>query len=141
MAEKITFNTGAKSYEIVDQDGNELGVFRFIPSDAGILKRYKEAAAFFSGINDRIKNKDFEEILPELEKEAGEKIDLLFGTSVSESFFKITSPFTIIDSGETFAEQIITVIGGIIEKELSEREKKQQARIDEYVAKYTKKTK
>lgn len=47
MAEKITFNTGAKSYEIVDQDGNELGVFRFIPSDAGILKRYKEAAAFF----------------------------------------------------------------------------------------------
>ena len=24
MAEKITFNTGAKSYEIVDQDGNEL---------------------------------------------------------------------------------------------------------------------
>lgn len=141
MAEKITFNTGAKSYEIVDQDGNELGVFRFIPSDAGILKRYKEAAAFFSGINDRIKNKDFEEILPELEKEAGEKIDLLFGASVSESFFKITSPFTIIDSGETFAEQIITVIGGIIEKELSEREKKQQARIDEYVAKYTKKTK
>ena len=141
MAEKITFNTGAKSYEIVDQDVNELGVFRFIPSDAGILKRYKEAAAFFSGINDRIKNKDFEEILPELEKEAGEKIDLLFGASVSESFFKITSPFTIIDSGETFAEQIITVIGGIIEKELSEREKKQQARIDEYVAKYTKKTK
>lgn len=141
MAEKITFNTGAKSYEIVDQDGNELGVFRFIPSDAGILKRYKEAAAFFSGINDRIKNKDFEEILPELEKEAGEKIDLLFGASVSESFFKITSPFTIIDSGETFAEQIITVIGGIIEKELFEREKKQQARIDEYVAKYTKKTK
>ena len=141
MAEKITFNTGAKSYEIVDQDGNELGVFLFIPSDAGILKRYKEAAAFFSGINDRIKNKDFEEILPELEKEAGEKIDLLFGASVSESFFKITSPFTIIDSGETFAEQIITVIGGIIEKELSEREKKQQTRIDEYVAKYTKKTK
>lgn len=30
MAEKITFNTGAKNYEIVDQDGNELGVFRFI---------------------------------------------------------------------------------------------------------------
>ena len=28
MAEKITFNTGAKNYEIVDQDGNELGVFR-----------------------------------------------------------------------------------------------------------------
>ena len=48
MAEKITFNTGAKSYEIVDQDGNELGVFRFIPTDVGILNRYKETAAFLS---------------------------------------------------------------------------------------------
>ena len=39
MAEKITFNTGAKNYEIVDQDGNELGVFRFIPTDVGILNK------------------------------------------------------------------------------------------------------
>ena len=82
--EKVVVQTGAKTYQIADQDGNDLGVFRFIPSDAGILKRYKEAAAFFAGINDRIKGKDFEEILPELEKEAGEKIDLLFGVPVSE---------------------------------------------------------
>ena len=121
MAEKITFNTGAKSYEIVDQDGNELGVFRFIPTDVGILNRYKETAAFFASVGDKIKGEDLEEILPELEKEAGEKIDFLFGAPVSENFFEIT------------------VIGGIIEKELAEREKKQQERIDKYTAKYTKK--
>ena len=102
-----------------------------------ILKRYKEAAAFFTGINERIKDKDFEEILPDLEKEAGEKIDLLFGAPVSESFFKITSPFTILDSGEMFAEQIIAVIGGIIEKELNAREKAQQERMKKYTEKYT----
>lgn len=45
--EKVIIQTGAKTYQIADQDGNDLGVFRFIPSDAGILKRYKEAAAFF----------------------------------------------------------------------------------------------
>ena len=61
--EKVVVQTGAKTYQITDQDGNDLGVFRFIPSDAGILKRYKEAAAFFTGINERIKDKDFEEIL------------------------------------------------------------------------------
>ena len=132
--EKVVVQTGAKTYQIADQDGNDLGVFRFIPSDAGILKRYKEAAAFFAGI----KGKDFEEILPELEKEAGEKIDLLFGAPVSEKFFKITSPFTVLESGETFAEQIITVIGGIIEKELEAREKAQQERVRKYIAKYTK---
>lgn len=47
--------------------------------------------------------------------------------------------FTILEDGQTFAEQIITVIGGIIEKELAEREKKQQERIEKYTAKYTKK--
>ena len=102
MAEKITFNTGAKNYEIVDQDGNELGVFRFIPTDVGILNRYKETAAFFASVGDKIKGEDLEEILPELEKEAGEKIDFLFGAPVSENFFKITHPFTILEDGQTF---------------------------------------
>ena len=54
---KIVVQTGAKTYQITDQDGNDLGVFRFIPSDAGILKRYKEAAAFFTGINDKLRTK------------------------------------------------------------------------------------
>ena len=139
MAEKITFNTGAKTYEIVDQDGNDLGVFRFVPTDVGILTIYKETAAFFASVGDKMKGEDLEDILPDLEREAGEKIDFLFGAPVSENFFKITHPFTILEDGQTFVEQIITVIGGIIEKELSEREKKQQTQIDKYTAKYTKK--
>ena len=72
--EKIIVQTGAKTYQIADQDGNDLGVFRFIPSDAGILKRYKEAAAFFTGINERIKNKDFEEILPIWKRKPGRRL-------------------------------------------------------------------
>lgn len=36
--EKVVVQTGAKTYQITDQDGNDLGVFRFIPSDAGILR-------------------------------------------------------------------------------------------------------
>ena len=40
--------------------------FRFIPSDAGILKRYKEAAgvSLLESMT-KLKDKDFEEILPE----------------------------------------------------------------------------
>ena len=45
--------------------------------------------------------------------------------------------FTILDSGEMFAEQIIAVIGGIIEKELNAREKAQQERMKKYTEKYT----
>lgn len=137
--EKVVFQTGAKSYQIVDPEGNELGVFRFTPTDAGILNRYKEVAAYFSKLGERIKGENLEAILPDLEKEAGEKIDLLFGAPVSENFFKITSPFTVLEDGEIFAEQIITVIGGIIEKELDAREKVQQKRIKKYTDKYAKK--
>lgn len=36
------------------------------------------------------------------------------------------------------AENSITVIGGIIEKELEAREKAQQERVRKYIAKYTK---
>lgn len=39
--EKVVVQTGAKTYQIADQDGNDLGAFRFIPSDAGILKDTK----------------------------------------------------------------------------------------------------
>ena len=137
--EKVVFQTGAKSYQIVDPEGNELGVFRFTPTDAGILNRYKEVAAYFSKLGERITGENLEAILPDLEKEAGEKIDLLFGAPVSENFFKITSPFTVLEDGEIFAEQIITVIGGIIEKELDAREKVQQKRIKKYTDKYAKK--
>lgn len=135
--EKVVFQTGAKSYQIVDPEGNELGVFRFTPTDAGILNRYKEVAAYFSKLGERIKGENLEAILPDLEKEAGEKIDLLFGAPVSENFFRITSPFTVLEDGEIFAEQIITVIGGIIEKELDAREKAQQERMKKYTEKYT----
>ena len=128
--EKVVVQTGAKTYQIADQDGNDLGVFRFIPSDAGILKRYKEAAALsLQESMTELKAKILKRFSRSLEKEAGEKIDLLFGAPVSEKFFKITSPFTVLESGETFAEQIITVIGGIIEKELEAREKAQQERV------------
>ena len=34
--EKVIVQTGAKTYQIADQDGNDPGVVRFIPSDAGI---------------------------------------------------------------------------------------------------------
>ncbi|MFQ7788768.1 MAG: hypothetical protein ACLRIP_12475 [Blautia massiliensis (ex Durand et al. 2017)] len=58
-----------------------------------------------------------------LEKEAGRKDRSVVWSSCVREFFKITSPFTVLESGEIFAEQIITVIGGIIEKELEAREK------------------
>ena len=73
MAEKITFNTGAKSYEIVDQDGNELGVFRFIPTDVGILNRYKETAAFFASVGDKIKGRTWKRFFLSWRKKPGKR--------------------------------------------------------------------
>ena len=84
--EKVVVQTGAKTYQITDQDGNDLGVFRFIPSDAGILKRYKEAAAFFTGINERIKDKDFDVIV------GLEARGFMFGTPIAFDMKKAFVP-------------------------------------------------
>lgn len=65
--------------------------------------------------------------------------NLLSGKDNVRRIKDVTSPFTVLESGETFAEQIITVIGGIIEKELDAREKAQQKRIKKYTDKYAKK--
>ena len=138
---KVKVNTGMKSYEIEDLDGNIIGTFRFVPSDPGILNRYKECVEFFDGLSAMTNGKNPEEYLPGLEKQAGEKIDLLFGSPVSGDFFKVTSPFTVLESGKMYCEEIIEVIGGVLEKEFEARSKAAQKRMSKYTAKYQKEKK
>lgn len=133
---KVKIDTGAKSFEIEDLDGNVLGVFRFVPSDPGILNRYRECAEFFNNLQELIGDREPEEYLPDLEAKAAEKIDLLFGAPVAENFFKIASPFTMLEDGRVYAEAVIEVVGTIIEKEISVRQKKVDARMKKYTAKY-----
>lgn len=139
MSERITVATGAKTYEIADTEGNVLGYFRFVPTDMGILDRYKEVENYFDNIAKSIDDQeDMDSAFPELVAGVKEKIDYLFHAPVSDSFFAITNPFTLLDDGQMFAEHIINVVGEVIEREMKTRSELQKKKIEKYTSKYKK---
>ena len=58
--QRITIDTGVKSYEVADLDGNVLGVIRFNPTNTDIVVR-------LNNLNDRLQSEDFEKEIAESE--------------------------------------------------------------------------
>ena len=63
----ITVDDGSRRVPIMNTDGEEIGVFRFHPTDLGIIERYNRLAEKFDAIT---------EPLNALHIEEGQEIDL-----------------------------------------------------------------
>lgn len=136
---KIVVDRGLEEYTIEDKKGNVLGKFEMNPSDMEMAKRYEEVADAVSHIMDSVdESKDIVDILKEAEDKLSEQIDYLFNAKVSQNFFSITSPFTVLASGEFFIENVLNAIGGLIEAETGKRFKKIQSKVGKYTSKYHK---
>lgn len=135
--ERIQINDGSKSYEIVNQNDEVLGVFHFNPSDTNIVEKY-------NGVVDELKSafekldSGTEDAVKEAQDEIRKKFDVLFGEDASKSFFSVTGPLTPLTNGQLFAENVLEAIGKIIEKEMKVRVKKVRSRMDKYTDKYNK---
>lgn len=134
---QILVNDGSKSYEIVNQDGEVLGVFRFNPSDSNIIEKYNGVVESLEAAFQKVDTGD-EEFVMEASREIKEKFDDLFGQNTSKTFFSITGPLTPLSNGQLFAENVVEAIGFIIEKEMKVRVKKVQERMNKYTEKYKK---
>lgn len=135
--ERILINDGSKSYEIVNQDNEVLGVFRFNPSDSNIIEKYNGVVESLEAAFQKVDTGD-EEFVMEASREIKEKFDDLFGQNTSKTFFSITGPLTPLSNGQLFAENVVEAIGFIIEKEMNVRVKKVQERMKKYTEKYKK---
>lgn len=136
---KIVVDRGLEEYTIEDKKGNILGKFEMNPSDMEMAKRYEEVAEAVSHIMDSVdESKNIVDILTEAEDKLSEQIDYLFNAKVSQNFFSITSPFTVLASGEFFIENVLNAIGGLIEAETGKRFKKIQSKVAKYTVKYQK---
>lgn len=132
-ANDIIIDDGSKVYNIKNRRGEVLGEFIFRPTDTNIVNRYEEVVAYFN----QLKLPDnSDEAMKEAEKEIIEKISYLVGADAGETFFSILGAFSPLANGELFAEQVISTIAKVIEKELSVRTTKVQRRMNKYVAKY-----
>ena len=66
----------------------------------------------------------------------GKSIDYLFNAPVAEKFFSITSPFTMLNSGQFFVENVMNAIRGVIEQKRDVKLKAVQNHVQKYTQKY-----
>lgn len=151
MGNTIQINDGSEVFDIVNTRGELLGQFTFIPSDFDIVRRYEETVQKFEEmqrvIEEKIEREKAEqekteqdgagiEYLKELDVEMGKQVDYLFNAQVSEKFFSITSPFTILNSGEFFVENVINAIRSVVEQKRDVKLKAVENHVKKYTDKY-----
>ena len=136
---KIIVDRGLEQYTIEDKNGTVLGKFEMNPADLELVKRYEHVTEAVSHIADNVdESKDIVDIVKEMEEKLNKQIDYLFNSNVSQSFFSITSPFTVLANGEFFVENVLNAIGKLIEAETGKRFEKVQTKIGKYTSKYHK---
>lgn len=135
MSNDIIIDDGKKVYNIKNKIGEKLGQFSFRPSDTNIVKRYEEVVDFFNNYKTSSETAS-DDMAKALEKEVSEKISYLINSDAAEAFFSILGPFSVLESGEIFFENVINAIGAVIEKEMSVRTSRMNRRMNKYVQKY-----
>lgn len=131
MENKITLSTPVKTYSFYDQNDKFLFDLYFDPSDIGIMERAEEVGKYL----ENIKPKDETEVLS-ASKEVKKQIDYLLNTQAADQIFSISNPFSLLDSGKFFVEEVLDAINHLVEKEMNHKMKKVNRRLEAYTEKY-----
>ena len=98
-ANTIVIDDGSKEYNIQNQHGETLAVFRFRPSDTNIISRFEEVQKFFENFST-----EENESVKECEQRVIERIDYLVGADTGSTFFSVLGPFSPMNNGKLFVE-------------------------------------
>jgi hypothetical protein len=123
----ITVDDGSRRVPILNMDGEEIGAFRFHPTDIGIIDRYNRMAEQFDAITEPLEGLNLAEdgsadlASPEVVKALGEAqgrlyeaVNKLFASDgAAEAFFGTMHPFSPVN-GEFYATQVLQKVGAFI---------------------------
>lgn len=123
----ITVDDGARRVPILNIDGEEIGSFRFHPTDIGIIERYNRLAEQFDAISEPLEGLSVPEggemdltdpklvaALTEAESRLNAAVNKLFGSDgAAEAFFGRMHPFSPVN-GEFYATQVLQKVGAFI---------------------------
>ena len=123
----ITVDDGSRRVPILNMDGEEIGAFRFHPTDIGIIDRYNHMAEQFDAITEPLEGLNVPEngqmdvtdpalsaALSEAEKRLYAAVDGLFGSEdAAAAFFGKMHPFSPVN-GEFYATQVLQKVGAFI---------------------------
>lgn len=129
---KCRVNTGAVKVVFDDENGDILGSVKFVPSDFGIIARFREAQTKLEKIS---VTEDFEGC-EKVSEEIKNIIGYLVNTSVEDIFSKC-NPLTTTSDGRFYFEVVVEGIGNVIMQMFDERVATRKARIDKAMEKYS----
>ena len=150
-----------KNFEIVVDDGSvevpiyntlneQIGLFRFRPTDFNIIKRYREIAEKFSDVtaplveanidtNGEGADEESVKIIDEAQAKLFELVDYLFDGNAAEAFFGKMHPFSPV-GGKFYCEQALGAIGGFISKQFDAELASVSSRVEKYTHGYKART-
>ena len=123
----ITVDDGSRRVPILNTDGEEIGAFRFHPTDIGIIERFNRMAEQFDAIAEPLEglsvpeggemeltDPKLVEALSEAEKRLNDAVNKLFGSDdAAVAFFGKMHPFSPVN-GEFYATQVLEKVGAFI---------------------------
>ena len=123
----ITVDDGSRRVPILNTDGEEIGAFRFHPTDIGIIERFNRMAEQFDAITEPLEglsvpeggemeltDPKLVEALSEAEKRLNDAVNKLFGSDgAAAAFFGKMHPFSPVN-GEFYATQVLEKVGAFI---------------------------
>ena len=134
MAKQIQTSVKQAEYEFLDSDGGILFTLRFNP-DLDIARRYEKTVDFLNNMFEGQDEKDVDAFFAKSD-ELKEQLNEMFGSDISTPIFSVMNPFTPLENGKFYIEEIIEKLGQIVESELNVRVKRVQSRQSKYTAKY-----
>lgn len=123
----ITVDDGSRRVPIMNMDGEEIGAFRFHPTDIGIIDRYNHMAEQFDAITEPLEGLNVPEdgqmdvtdpalsaALDEAQARLYAAVNGLFGSEdAAAAFFEKMHPFSPVN-GEFYATQVLQRVGEFI---------------------------
>ncbi|MBQ8111295.1 MAG: hypothetical protein IJ124_14155 [Clostridia bacterium] len=142
----IVVDDGSRRVPILNTEGEEIGAFRFHPTDIGIIERYNALAGRFDGITEPldgvasgedggdvdVSGEPYIAALKEAERRLCAAVDELLGAEgAAAAFFGKMHPFSPVN-GEFYCTQVLNVLGQFIGAQFERETAQFSARAKQY---------
>lgn len=142
----IVVDDGSITVPIRNTEGDEVGKFKFRPTDFNIVKRYNEIANKFDDVIQPLIDANINadgsgsddasiELLNEAEKRLFNLVDYLFDGNMADAFFGKMHAFSLVD-GKFYCENVLNAVGEFISQKFDSEIKKVSSRVEKYTHGY-----
>lgn len=143
---RIVVDDGSVDVPVYNTHGDKVGMFKFRPTDIGIIKRFNEVSEKFGDIvkpledvniggDGKAERESDVRVLTEAENKLYELCDYLFDGEMSKAFFGKMNPFSPVN-GSFYCEEALNRVADFISKQFDSETKKIDKKLDKYLHGY-----